>query len=71
LETLYYEVKPMANYEQLELFDLKAHASGNRPPDIYVVLQTKKLQGVESEQLELDLFPDEPDESYCDLKRAA
>jgi hypothetical protein len=60
----------MADYVQLELFDLKPYTSGNSP-DIYVVVQTKKLQGIEIKQLELNLFPDEPEESYFDLKRAA
>jgi len=61
----------MADYVQLELFDLKAYTSGKSTPDIYMVPQVKKSQGIEDEQLELDLFPNVPDESYFNLKRAA
>lgn len=61
----------MADYIQLELFDLKAHTSGQSTPEIYIAAQIKKPQGIESEQLELNLFPDKSVSSYFNLKQAA
>lgn len=61
----------MAEYVQLELFDLKPYISRKNTPDIYVVAQSKVFEGIEGEQLKINLFPDTPDESYFNLKRAA
>jgi hypothetical protein len=61
----------MANYVQPELFDLRPYVSGDPTPDLYLVTPMKKSQGIENEQLELNLFPDQPNDGSSDLKQAA
>lgn len=62
----------MANYVQLELFDLESYTSQLLVADVHTLQMREKPEEIDREQLELDLFPGQVDTDSCEhLKQAA